>query len=31
MSSNATFAMIHFLKLCYNVFSLENKIDAQVF
>jgi hypothetical protein len=23
--------MIHFLKLCYNVFILENKIDARVF
>jgi hypothetical protein len=23
--------MTHFLKLCYNVFILENKIDAQVF
>jgi hypothetical protein len=31
MNSNATFAMIHFLKLCYNVFILENKIDALVF
>jgi hypothetical protein len=26
-----TFAMTHFLKLCYNVFILENKIDARVF
>jgi hypothetical protein len=25
------FAMTYFLKLCYNVFILENKIDAQVF
>jgi hypothetical protein len=31
MNSNATFAMTHFLKLCYNVFILENKIDAPVF
>jgi hypothetical protein len=31
MNSKATFAMIHFLKLCYNVFILENKIDAPVF
>jgi hypothetical protein len=23
--------MIHFLKLCYNMFILENKIDALVF
>jgi hypothetical protein len=23
--------MTHFLKLCYNVFILENKIDAPVF
>ena len=23
--------MIHFLKLCYNVFILENKIDTRVF
>jgi hypothetical protein len=30
-NSNAMFAMIHFLKLCYNVFILENKIDALVF
>jgi hypothetical protein len=30
MNSNATFAMTHFLKLCYNVFILENKIDALV-
>ena len=28
MNSNATFAMTHFLKLYYNVFILENKIDA---
>jgi hypothetical protein len=31
MNSNATFAMTHFLKLCYNVFILENKIYARVF
>jgi hypothetical protein len=31
MNSNATFAMTHFLKLCYNVFILENKIDASMF
>jgi hypothetical protein len=31
MNSNATFAMTHFLKLCYNVFILENKIDALLF
>ena len=31
MNSNATFAMTHFVKLCYNVFILENKIDAPVF
>jgi hypothetical protein len=31
MNSNTTFAMTHFLKLCYNVFILENKIDALVF
>jgi hypothetical protein len=31
MNSNATFAMTHFLKLSYNVFILENKIDALVF
>jgi hypothetical protein len=31
MNSNATFAMTHFFKLCYNVFILENKIDALVF
>jgi hypothetical protein len=31
MSSNAIFAMTHFLKLCYNVFILEYKIDAPVF
>jgi hypothetical protein len=24
------FAMTHFLKLCYNVFILQNKIDAPV-
>jgi hypothetical protein len=27
MNSNATFAMTYFLKLDYNVFILENKID----
>jgi hypothetical protein len=31
MNSNATFAMTHFLKLCYNVFILENKIDVPMF
>jgi hypothetical protein len=31
MNSNAMFVMTHFLKLCYNVFILENKIDALVF
>ena len=31
MNSNARFAMTNFLKLCYNVFILENKIDAPVF
>jgi hypothetical protein len=31
MNFNMTFAMTHFLKLCYNVFILENKIDARVF
>jgi hypothetical protein len=31
MNSNATFAMTHFLKLCYNVFILKIKIDALVF
>jgi hypothetical protein len=31
MNSNAIFAMTHFLKLCYNVFILENNIDAPVF
>jgi hypothetical protein len=31
MNFNTTFAMAHFLKLCYNMFILENKIDAQVF
>ena len=30
MNFNTTFAMIHFLKLCYNVFILENNIDALV-
>jgi hypothetical protein len=28
MKSNAMFTMTRFLKLCYNVFILENKIDA---
>jgi hypothetical protein len=31
MNSNAMFVMTYFLKLCYNVFILENKIDALVF
>ena len=31
MNSNAMFAMAHFLKLYYNVFILENKIDTVVF
>jgi hypothetical protein len=31
MTFNTTFAMTHFLKLCYNAFILENKIDARVF
>jgi hypothetical protein len=31
MNSNGTFAITHFLKLCYNVFILENKIDAPIF
>jgi hypothetical protein len=31
MNPNATFVMIHFMKLCYNVFILENKIDVLVF
>jgi hypothetical protein len=31
MNFNATFAMTHFLKLCYNVFFVENKIDALMF
>jgi hypothetical protein len=31
MNSNVTFAMTHFLKLCHNVFILENKIDAPMF
>jgi hypothetical protein len=31
MNSNAMFVMTHFLKLYYNVFILENKIDALVF
>jgi hypothetical protein len=30
MNFNATFAMTHFLKLCYNVFIPENKIDTNV-
>jgi hypothetical protein len=31
MNFNATFAMSHFWNLCYNVFILENNIDAPVF
>jgi hypothetical protein len=31
MKSNTSFAMMHFLKLCYNVFIVDNKIDAPVF
>jgi hypothetical protein len=31
MNFNITFAIAHFLKLCYNVFILENKINARVF
>jgi hypothetical protein len=31
MNFNTMFAMTHFLKLCYNVFILENKIDTRVF
>jgi hypothetical protein len=31
MNSNIMFAMIHFLKLYYNVFILENKIDIPMF
>jgi hypothetical protein len=31
MNSNPMFAITHFLKLHYNVFFLENKIDAVVF
>jgi hypothetical protein len=31
MTFNTTFAKTHFLKLCYNVFILKNKIDARVF
>jgi hypothetical protein len=31
MNFNTAFTMIHFLKLYYNVFILENKIDALVF
>jgi hypothetical protein len=31
MKFNTTFAMAHFLRLCYNVFILENKIEARVF
>jgi hypothetical protein len=31
MNSNTTFVMTHFLKLCYNVFILEYKIDSLVF
>jgi hypothetical protein len=30
MNSIAMLAMTHFLMLCYNVFILENKIDAPV-
>jgi hypothetical protein len=31
MNSNATFVMTRFLKLYYNVFILENKINVLVF
>jgi hypothetical protein len=31
MNFNTTFAMTHFLKLCYNVFILKYKIDTRVF
>jgi hypothetical protein len=31
MNSNATFVMTYFIKLCYNVFILENKIDTAMF
>jgi hypothetical protein len=31
MNSIAMIVMTHFLKLCYNVFILKNKIDALVF
>jgi hypothetical protein len=31
MNSNTIFVMTHLLKLCYNVFILENKIDALIF
>jgi hypothetical protein len=31
MNFNTIFTMTHFLKLCYNVFILENKIDAPMF
>jgi hypothetical protein len=31
LNSKATFVMTHFLKLCYNVFILENKIDTPMF
>jgi hypothetical protein len=30
MNSNVVFAMTIFLKLCYNIFILENKIDTLV-
>jgi hypothetical protein len=31
MNFKTKFAMTYFLKLCYNVFILENKIDTRVF
>jgi hypothetical protein len=31
MNSNDTFAMTHFLKLCYNVFILKYRIDSPMF
>jgi hypothetical protein len=31
MNFNTTVAMTHFMKLYYNVFILENNIDARVF
>jgi hypothetical protein len=31
MNFNTMFAMTHFLKLCYNVFILKNKIDVLMF